>query len=239
MSLKGIIFDLGGTLMFSSPNLNTAVVKRMERLSSYISTYFPLPPDAPFASDFLSEYAAARQSALETSIEVPFIVTLKEVLARYSTVALSDEYAHEFFAYELTCWQPFPEASSVLHQLVENGFRLALLSNAPDSQLVSDLASGFGFAECLAPIYSSACLGWRKPMKQPFLKIALEWNLSNSEVVVVGDSLSFDLMGARNADMRCILTTEATHGVISDDYTSHDVVISHISELVHTLDIID
>ena len=76
-------------------------------------------------------------------------------------------------------------------------------------------------------------------MKQPFSKIALEWNLSNSEVVVVGDSTSFDLMGARNADMGCILTTEATNGVISDNYICHGVVISHIGELVRTLGVID
>ena len=69
--------------MFSSPHLSAAVVKGVEKLSSYISTYFPLPPDATFASDFLSEYTAARQLALETSMKVPFIVTLKEVLARH------------------------------------------------------------------------------------------------------------------------------------------------------------
>ena len=59
----------------------------------------------------------------------------------------------------------------------------------------------------LSPTFSSAGWGWRKPKPEAFDLIARRWDLSPAEIVMVGDTLNADILGAHRAGMHSILVT--------------------------------
>jgi putative hydrolase of the HAD superfamily len=84
---------------------------------------------------------------------------------------------------------------------------LGLLSNATDDLFVQRLVNRLDLRPWLSPTFSSAGLGLRKPKREPFDLILSRWNLPPGSVVVVGDTLNADILGAHNSGMRGILIT--------------------------------
>jgi putative hydrolase of the HAD superfamily len=78
------------------------------------------------------------------------------------------------------------------------------------------LINRLGLRPWLSPTFSSAALGVRKPLREPFDMILSRWNLAAEAVVVVGDTLNADILGAHNAGMRGILIT-ADESSANDD----------------------
>jgi putative hydrolase of the HAD superfamily len=61
-----------------------------------------------------------------------------------------------------------------------------------------------GFRPWLDPALSSAGTGIRKPDPAAFTPILTAWNLCPKSVVMVGDTLDADILGAQRAGMRSI-----------------------------------
>ena len=59
----------------------------------------------------------------------------------------------------------------------------------------------------MSPTFSSAGWGWRKPKPELFDLIAKRWRLPPHEIVMVGDTLDADILGAQNSAMHGILVT--------------------------------
>jgi putative hydrolase of the HAD superfamily len=92
-----------------------------------------------------------------------------------------------------------------LKVLQRQGYRLGLFSNATDDHLVQRLVNQNRLRPWLAPTFSSAGCGWRKPKREGFDLIAARWALPAGQIVVVGDTPQADILGARNAGMPSIL----------------------------------
>lgn len=107
-----------------------------------------------------------------------------------------------FFSYENACWIADPEAVPVLRVLADQGLRLGMLSNATDDIFIQNLVDRLGFRPWLAPTLSSAGTGIRKPDPAAFAPILESWQFPAGSVVVVGDTLEADILGAQRAGMR-------------------------------------
>jgi len=213
--IKGIIFDLCGTLVqFTGDWLETHRRGAAALADWYVKKKHIKLDAVLLAETFLAEFTADRRQADETQTEVLAQVDLLRALAQLgappAATAGTEAALKIFFEPEEALWQPFPDAITTLKQLSAKGYRLGLYSNAPDDPLVQRVVNRSKLRPWLAPVFSSAGLGWRKPRPEPLRLIADRWGLPPAEIAVVGDTLNADILGAQAAGMTGILVTTAT-----------------------------
>ena len=210
--IKGIIFDLGSTLLQFTGDSRSIEREGAEAVADWYLKKKHIKLDGPaLVEAFLAERNAARASAIETQLEVTAQHSLREALkkidASATTGALVEAAIKVYFAPEEAVWVAYPDAVDTLKQLKSRGYRLGLYSNATDDPLIQRMVNQNGLRPWLSPTFSSAHWGWRKPKREPLELIAGRWGLSPVEVVMVGDTLDTDILGAQNAGMPSILVT--------------------------------
>ncbi len=210
--IKAIIFDLGGTLIRFNGDWETVARTGAEGMANWYFKKKHIKLDRPaLVEAFLEERRLGRQTAHQTRQEVTAQETLRNVLEKIgapaTTGSLVEAAIKIYFEPEEAAWQSYPEAVETLKQLKSQGYRLGLYSNATDDPFIQRLVNRQGLRPWLSPAFSSAGWGWRKPRPEPFELIARRWGLAPAEIVVVGDTLNADILGAHNAGMFSILVT--------------------------------
>lgn len=210
--IKGVIFDLGSTLIRFTGDWQTTDRAGAEAMAEWYLKQKHIKLDGPaLVETFLAERIDGRAIALETQMEVlaqhSLGQALKKIQAPASAEALLEAAIKVYFASEEAAYQAYPDAVDTLKQLKSQSYRLGLYSNATDDKLIQRLVNQCGLRPWLSPTFSSAGCGWRKPKREAFELIAGRWGLSPAEIVVVGDTLSADILGAHNAGMLSILVT--------------------------------
>lgn len=210
--IKGIIFDLGHTLLRFTGDWATVSRDGAEAMATWFFKKKRIRIDSSILIEaFLAERDIALKQAEETQTEVTTQQSLRTALEKIeapaSTHTLIEPALKIYFEAEEAAWQAYPDAIETLKHLHRQGYRLGVCSNAPDDALVQRLINRNGLRPWLSPTFSSAGLGRRKPNRTPFDLIAQRWGLAPAELVVVGDKLSVDILGAQNAGMHSILVT--------------------------------
>lgn len=210
--IKGVIFDLGHTLLRFTGDLETVTRDGAEAMASWFFKKKRIRIDSSTLIEaFLAERETALKRAEATQTEVTAQQSLRQALEKIeapaSTHALIEPALKIYFEPEEMAWQAYPDAIETLKYLKRQGYPLGLYSNATDDAFVQRLINRNGLRPWLSPTFSSAGLGWRKPKREPFDLIARRWRLAPDELVVVGDTLHADILGAQNAGMHSILVT--------------------------------
>ncbi len=113
-----------------------------------------------------------------------------------------------------------PGASEIIAELSQI-HRIGLLTNgAPDLQREKIEASGLG--EQFHAIAISGEYGFGKPNPEIFHRLLAELNVSQSEALMVGNSLERDISGAKNAGIRSIwikVPGSEEHANVTADHT--------------------
>jgi HAD superfamily hydrolase (TIGR01493 family) len=138
------------------------------------------------------------------------------------------------FAYGETLWRPFLDVYRTLDTLATRGYRLGLISNARDAGNVDRLIDNAQLRPWFDPILISANVGVRKPNPRIFKIVLDQWRLPPDQVVMVGDMLGADVLGAHNAGLRGIWATmQAERGAneAHADTIVPDATITALSEL--------
>jgi putative hydrolase of the HAD superfamily len=211
--IKGIIFDLGSTLIrFTGdwPTLNRTSAEAMA--DWYLKKKHIKLNSEALVEAFLSGQSAGQELARTTQTEALTVDILKEALQQIDAPApafagiILEAAVKIYYEPIEPAWQIYPEAVDTLKALAPQ-YRLGLYSNAPDDAHVQRMVNRTKLRPWLSPVFSSAGWGWRKPMREPFEMIAAKWGLQPAEIVMVGDSLDADIQGATHAGMRSILVT--------------------------------
>jgi HAD superfamily hydrolase (TIGR01549 family) len=216
--IRGVIFDLGSTLIYSVHDQNWgAVMPRMQAdLLAYLNAHgYALTPDA-FFSRLRANYAVFDQQRqtdwVEYTASYLITTTLADLGAPAPTPDLLAEAVRAYFAYSETFYQPMPNAHETLRDLRAAGLRLGLISNASDAGNVQRLIDNAGLREYFDPILVSAAVGLRKPNPRIF-ELALDaWGLPPASVVMVGDTLGADILGAQLAGLRHVWLSARADG---------------------------
>jgi FMN phosphatase YigB (HAD superfamily) len=210
--IKGVIFDLGNTLICMTRAWDTVIWEGAQAMATwYLKKKHIKLNSTALIETFIAERQAGYKIALQSQSEVQARETLHKALAKIeapaSTGPIIDAALKIYFGPEEEAYQPYPDAVATLKSLKKQGYRLGLYSNATDDLLVQRLINRNGLRPWLSPTFSSAGWGWRKPKREPFELIAQRWGLPPEEVVVIGDTLQADILGAQNAGMKSILVT--------------------------------
>jgi FMN phosphatase YigB (HAD superfamily) len=210
--IKGIIFDLGNTLLRFTGDDETVSRAGAETMAEWFFKQKRIKLDgSALVEAFLTIRAANLEQARQTHTEIVAQESLRQALqtigAPERAAAFVEAAIKIYFGPEEALWQPYPDAVDTLKQLQAQGYRQGLYSNATDDALIQRLVNQSKTRPWLSPTFSSAGFGRRKPSPAGFDLIAERWGLPPDQIVVVGDTLAADVLGAQNAGMRSILVT--------------------------------
>jgi HAD superfamily hydrolase (TIGR01549 family) len=208
MAIQGVIFDLGHTLIYLDSTWPEVFERGVADLAGFLNAQGLGLDGQAFARTLLERREEGFVRAGQTHREVTAKDSMRWVFARFGLCdpdpALVAGAIDAFFAYEQAHWLPYPEAQAVLQDLSDRGLRLGMFSNATHDPLIQHLVDHLGFRHWLDPALSSAGTGIRKPDPAAFAPILGAWKLPPDSVVMVGDTLDADVLGARQAGMRSI-----------------------------------
>jgi HAD superfamily hydrolase (TIGR01662 family) len=212
--IKGIIFDLGHTLIRLGHDHQEVSRIGAEAMADWYLKKKRVKLDQPaLIETFLAERQKAWEAADQSWQEIPLSQTLAATLARLEAPPATqsqswlDMALKIFYEPQQSAWSTYPDTIETLRLLKRQGYRLGLYSNADDDAHVQRLINGHKLRPELGMTFSSAGKGWRKPKPDGFALIASRWGLPAEQIVVVGDTLKADVLGAQHAGMNSILVT--------------------------------
>ena len=102
-------------------------------------------------------------------------------------------------------WEPlfekvrlFPHVRETLETFRKAGIKLGLLSDFPPETKLKNLK----ISECWDTFLSSEETGHLKPHSAPFMELARRMEAAPEEMLYVGNSIPYDVVGAHNAGMK-------------------------------------
>jgi putative hydrolase of the HAD superfamily len=245
--IRGIIFDLGSTLMYFEGKWEDIDKESAGSLIAFLKSN-GVPVDDTFPGLFLKYRKRGWKSTEETGLEHTVEDALRDTLAQlghFSLDGLLPRAVAVYFALGESRWHAYPDAMETLCALHGRGLRVGLISNADDDGLVQRAVARLGFAPYLSPVLSSAAEPrWRKPDPRIFHLVSDAWQLPPAEIAMVGDAARYDVLGAHRAGMRGILIDRGDNApwqkipdeLANDPAVKPDAVVRSLSEVLGVLD---
>jgi HAD superfamily hydrolase (TIGR01549 family) len=235
--IKGIIFDLGNTLMYLDDEWEAVRRRGAQDLVDFLlARGLDIDPTV-FGEGYLSARQSLYAKAVEDQVEYTAEYSLRASLADHGHEEVGAELIQgalrAFFSFEEEHWTEYPQAQATLLQLSEQGYRLALISNATDDALIQRLVDRFDFRKWFDVAFTSAGVGLRKPHPAIFEKVLGQWDFPASQVVMIGDTLRFDVLGAHNSGLKGILAAWDLYPDydVGGDHVVPDATASNLSDL--------
>ncbi len=216
--IRGLIFDLGSTLIYNQHDLNwPRALDRMrgELLVHLQAAGYVIDP-APFLALFAAKVHQYSDQRMTDWVEYTTTWILTSTLEEMNLPAPPPEVARAalaaYYAYSESLWKPVPGLHETLDQLAAAGLRLGLISNAADEGNVQRLVDWADLRRYFDPIVVSAAVGLRKPNPAIFERVLRPWGLPPGEIAMVGDTLGADILGAQLSGLHSIwFTPYANH----------------------------
>ncbi|MFQ5794017.1 MAG: HAD family hydrolase [Candidatus Bipolaricaulia bacterium] len=209
--IKGVIFDYGNTLVYPSRSWEEIREQGFSDLTSFlIEQRVDLDPEV-FKAKFMEERHRLSERAVQELIEWTVHEALRNTLTTLGYGGLDeqieDRAVETFLTFELMCKRSYPDGVETLDRLKDQGYRLGMISNTIDDGSVQRGVDRFDYRARLEFVITSAAVGIRKPHPKIFQQALARWDFPPSQVVMVGDTLSADILGAQRAGMPSILVT--------------------------------
>ncbi len=206
MSILGVIFDLGSTLIH-----RTGLELEREKcgiLAAFAAAEWGCGDPEALAARLLEIRLDAWRRSDQELVER---VATESIAQAFSEAGLPTDAATlkraeaVLFEPEVRASRLYPGAVRTLETLRAMGLRLGMISNATSHTLILDITAKLRIGEYFDPLVSSAGFGWIKPHPAIFAHVLDAWGVAAASVVMVGDTLRADIQGAQAVGMRSIL----------------------------------
>ena len=206
--IRAVLFDLGGTLHVCS-NSEERKLWFARRLISRLAEYgISLDISEQALSRQLQENAERYKHEVEKTLrELPPEIVwndyyLREQALGRDTLAPIAEELSFLYDYERVCNLRRPHLLDCMDALKAGGLRLGLISNILSRTIVQHFVAEYGLDRYMECMLTSAGTGIRKPDAGIFRLAEEQMGLGPDELAYVGDTLSRDVRGVRNAGWR-------------------------------------
>jgi len=203
--IKAVLFDMGGVVHICSRSeeRNLWFAKRvLNRLSEYGIHLDTTPEELNERMQVNAEiYKAEVQVSLQ---EKPTDVFWNDYLLREYNIGrerlayLSEELSF-LYDYERVCNMRRPNLIETMEKLKSMGLRIGVISNIVSTTIVSHFLKEYGLEKYMDCVLDSANTSIRKPDAGIFRLAEAALDLKPDELAYVGDTLSRDVRGVRNA----------------------------------------
>jgi len=123
----------------------------------------------------------------------------------------------------------YPKVTKTLLDLIKEGIKLAVVSDAPALQVWTRLVQ-MNLHHIFDVVITFDDTGKRKPDPEPFLKALEKLNLKPEEVIMIGDWAERDIVGAKSVGIRTVFAKYGnTFGTIN---SGADWEIESIDEII-------
>jgi 2-haloalkanoic acid dehalogenase type II len=240
--IKGVIFDLGSTLVYFDGKWEDVSEQSTASLLAFLRSH-GVTVDDTFPALFSEHRQRGWKLAEETNVEHTIEEALRgalEQLGHFSIDGVLPRAVETYLALGEKRWQAYPDTVETLRALQARGLRLGLISNADDDGLVQRMVERLGFAPYLSPVLSSAAEPrWRKPDPRIYRFVSDAWQLPPAEIAMVGDTARYDILGAHRAGMRGILIDRSDNAawqtipdeLANDPAVRADATVSALAEI--------
>ncbi len=237
-----ILFDLGNTLVYFEGDWPAVLHEAIAAIPGPLSDA-GLELDEPrFLTEFhaaLENYYAQRDIDL---IEHTSLHVLRATLTRLGAPILPEPLLRTaldaFYTVTQSHWRPEPEALPTLRTLHKRGYRMGIVSNASYDADPQRQVFAHGLRTFLDFVLTSAYFGLRKPHPKIFLRALEYWSAPPARVVMVGDTLSADILGAHQAGLPAVWITRHVDPAgmeMGSGRIRPDAVIASLSDLPEIL----
>lgn len=235
MSVRGVIFDWGGTL---TPWHDIDLV---EQWRAYADALDPAPADPAVLARRLMAAELAQWRDQQSSSGANGTGTLDAIFTSAGVDIAAPGHADALRAY-LDAWEPHtladPDAAGLMRALRDRGVRIGVLSNTmwPRAHHEAVFARD-GLAPLIdAAVYSSE-IPVAKPHADAFRAALAALGTAPGETVFVGDRPWDDVHGAQSVGMRAILIPHSRLGDQAVDvHVEPDAVVERLADVEAVVD---
>jgi len=210
--IRGVIFDLGMTLIQFTGDWDAVLKESWQSLAEYLHDEgYDLDKES-FVKAFRELFESRLYERTVDYIEQPTTMLFHQVMTQFGHPDLPQEVIERaiehFYSISEAHWTPKKGVKAVLDGLREDGLQLALISNAGDVSNVHRLLDKGKLEDYFDPLLVSAAEGIRKPHGDLYQKVLRAWKLLPEQIVMIGDSLMEDILGAQRVGMHQIWLKE-------------------------------
>ena len=212
--IQAVLFDLGGTLHVprNSPERRIWFAKRViDRMLDY-GIRLETTPEA--LADSMAVNAEIYKHETEQSLrELPTEVFWNDYLLKEFGIGrdrlrpMAEELSF-LYDYERPSNMRRPHLMECMEGLRALGVRMGVISNIVSRTIVPHLMAEYGLEQYMECVITSAGTGVRKPSAEIFRIAERTMGLEPSELAYVGDTISRDVRGVRNAGWRMMIQIE-------------------------------
>ena len=240
--IRGVLFDLGGTLHTASspPGRDIWFARRLlERLEDY---GIRLNEEPETLAGKLHENGEDYKHHSEKDLrELPPAEIWNDwylrdwAIGREKLEPIAEELSF-LYDYERVKVIRRPYIKETLDALREQGMKLGLISNIISLSVAPHFLVEYGVRDYMDCIVLSSATGIRKPSAEIFRAAERELGLKPEELAYVGDTLSRDVLGTRNAGWRLMIQIKSASGAKRDKGLEHsglepDYIIKELNEI--------
>lgn len=209
--IQAVIFDFGYTLINFEGDYKRVIRESYLVMAQSLRAAGYLINAREFAERFdgiINGYYRAREEDL---IERPIEQYLAQVLASYEIYdplkSLVEGAIENMYRTTESHWQLESDALPTLQALKDAGFRLGMITNAANADNANRLIDQFNLRQYFEFVLISAIERIRKPDTRIYARAMSRLELPAGSAVMVGDTLTADILGAQNAGLRAIWVT--------------------------------
>ena len=209
--IRALLFDLGGTLhtVRHSEETRRTFCTRLLQMLEERGIVLPLSPEALGSrlSVNAEEYKHWSEQSLR-ELPQPEIWAdwyLRDLGVRPEQLAPFAEELSFFYDRERVINTPRPHLKETMEELHAMGIRLGIISNIISTTLVPFVLEEYGIAELMECTVMSSAEGVRKPDARIFEIAMRKMGLTAAETGYVGDTISRDVLGSRNAGLGLVI----------------------------------
>lgn len=240
--IRGVLFDLGGTLHTASspPGREIWFARRLlERLEDYGIALHAEPEE--LAKKLYENGEAYKRHSEKELREFPAAEIwsgwyLRDwEIGRDRLEPIAEELSF-LYDYERVKVIRRPGIKETLDALRAQGMKLGLISNIISISVAPHFLVEYGVREYMDCIVLSSATGIRKPSADIFRVAERELDLRPEELAYVGDTLSRDVLGTRNAGWRLMIQIKSASGAkrdkgLEDSGLKPDYMIQELNEI--------
>lgn len=206
-----LFFDLGYTLINFRGNVDRVLYSSYIALSDSLYRSGYAIDRRKFANQYrqiINRYYKAREI---DNIEQPVDLFVNRALAGFecspASPAILKEAIAAMFKITEAHWHVEKDTHTVLAELKQEGYRLCIISNASNTEDLNNLVDNSNLRQYFDHFVISAEEKIRKPHPLIFKKALRVMSATPGKSLMIGDTLTADILGAQKAGIRAIWIT--------------------------------
>lgn len=203
--IKGVIFDVGATIIDFPAMGSSEVETGIRNVADVVASWSPID-----VHTFCQKLSRAVVSSPKQGVDFRQINTYRDIIAgvvedyipdvtHTQLQTLEDEFTQSI----LSGISPVDGMIEVV-QLLSKQIRLAVASNTRSHNLIQAALEQINVLSFFSPFVTSMSCGYRKPGKHIFEEVLFAWSVQPESVVMIGDKLDRDIVGAKALGIRTI-----------------------------------